>query len=607
MSQILSYRVELQRPEAHLFKVTLAVDAPDPEGLRVTLPAWIPGSYMIRDFARNIVRFRAFAGGRALRVSSVDKQTWVLEPTEEPVELVYEVYAWDLSVRGAHLDRTHGYFNGTSLFLRVVGQESRPHEVVLSAPAPDRVEGDWRVATTLPATEVDERGFGRYRTENYESLIDHPVEMGGFQTLDFEVEGVPHRMAVSGRALFDKKRLADDLQRICSAQAALFGELPVDRYLFLVQATADGYGGLEHRDSSSLMCSRRHLPSPRLAPEETDRHYREFLGLCSHEYFHLWNVKRIRPERFMALDLEAEAHTRLLWAFEGITSYYDDLMVLRAGCVRPEEYLETLAGTVTRVMRTPGRRLQSVAESSFHAWTRFYRQDENAPNALVSYYAKGALVALGLDVELRLASSDKVGLDDLMRRLWQEHGCCGRGVPEEGIQALAEGLVGRSLAPFFEDYVEGTVELPLGRWFQALGIGFRLRPARSDEDNGGAGTPELPRHPRLVLGVRTRKQGDFVALQHLYDGGAAQAAGLAAGDRLVALEGIQVTADNLDDLLQRHAHQESVEVMAFRRDELMRFEVRPQPAPADTCDLWLLSESELAPDQLARRRAWLGQ
>ncbi len=562
---------------------------------------------MIRDFARNVLALNASCRGRPLEAVPLDKQSWCVTGAEDELLLEYRVYAWEDSVRAAHLDQSHAFFNGTSLFLRAEGREQEPCELELSPPA-EAVWGRWRVATSLPPLEVDERGFGRYRAEDYWHLIDAPVEMGDHPEVAFEVRGVPHRLVFRGRCRFDGERLERDLQRICAAQADLFGELPLSRYHFLVSVAEEGYGGLEHRDSCALLCSRGDLPPPGM--ERPTEGYRRFLGLCSHEYFHLWNVKRIRPRRLAESLLEREAHTRLLWAFEGITSYYDDLMLVRSGAIGENEYLQLLAQTITRLLRTPGRRLQSVAESSFYAWTKFYKQDENAPNAIVSYYTKGALVALGLDVELRLRSDDRISLDDLMRRLWRRYGRGERPLAEGALQEEAEALLGAGLADFFDLAVTGTAELPLERWLAELGVELRTRAARNAEDLGGAvqgeGSDDTAGR-RFWLGADWAQKGDFVELSRVFEGGPAQKAGLAAGDRLVAVEGIQATSANLERLLRSPPERGTVEVAAFRGDLLHSFQLRPETAPADTCELRLLPEEELDGARLARRRRWLGR
>jgi len=603
MSAPLQYRIVVLNPAAHRYEVTLRIDDPDPAGQRITLPAWIPGSYMIRDFARNIVTIKAESMGRPIALDKCDKQTWQLPPLQGTVDIRYQVYAWDLSVRSAYLDQTRAYFNGSSVFLRVIGRESEQHQVDIAAPQDDELM-NWRVATTLPATVVDARGFGQYQVPSYDALIDYPVEISDHSPMQFTAAGIPHQMVISGRHRCDAERLTADLTRICEQHARMYGELPVDRYLFMTMATGDGYGGLEHRDSTSLMCARDDLPRPGMkAPEEG---YRRFLGLCSHEYFHLWNVKRIRPERLKQADLSVEIHTQLLWAFEGFTSYYDELALVRAGCIDSLSFLELLAQTITKVLRSTGRHKQTVAESSFDAWTKFYKQDENAPNAIVSYYTKGALVALGLDMQLRDATDDRVTLDDLMRELWQRYGKPDIGVPEDGIERLASELAGTDLSDFFARYVHGTDELPLDDWLASVGVGIQRRPAGDAIDQGKSSkTPPEAVEAKPVLGARWMVENGFARLSHVLDGGAAQAAGLSAGDRLIALDGIQLPADKVAQRIAQLPSGRTFSLHVFRRDELLAVELAPQPAPADTVTLWLLADDQLDSRQQARRSAWL--
>ncbi|MBS0352515.1 MAG: M61 family metallopeptidase [Proteobacteria bacterium] len=585
------FTIQAAQPAAHLFDITLRIERPDPAGQVLSLPAWIPGSYMIREFAKNIVSLSAKAGARHLAVVKRDKHTWVLPAgLDEPVTVNYTVYAWDLSVRTAHLDQTHGFFNGTSVFLKVHGCEARPHFVDIRPPRGLKDAG-WRVATSLPeaageAGAAERYGFGLYRAGDYDELIDHPVEMGTFSLAEFDACGVPHAVAITGRHDCDMTRLVSDLKPICEAQIRLFGEpAPMDRYVFLTMAVGDGYGGLEHRASTALLCSRNDLPYAGM--DEATEGYRQFLGLCSHEYFHTWNVKRIKPAAFVPYDLTQEGYTRLLWAFEGFTSYYDDLMLVRSGRISAKDYLALLSKTVTQVHKGSGRRKQSVADSSFEAWTKYYRQDENSPNAIVSYYTKGSLVALLLDLRLRADSKGARSLDDLMRTLWQRHGLTGVGVAEDGIFALAAELGGPALGRWLRELVEGTDELPLDVWLKRLGLTLTW-----EAPNSSPG-----------LGVRTTADGDAVKLANVYDGGAAQAAGLSAGDVLVALDGLRVTNANLDKLLARRLAGETMHVHAFRRDELMEFEVELQAVPADTAKLTFAERS--SGQAKALREAWL--
>jgi len=616
----LTYRVTPVRPEAHVFAVELSIPAPAADVLTLALPAWIPGSYMIRDFARNIVGLDAEQGATGgspaatvLPITKLDKQTWRvggIDPGRGAVTVRWEVYAWELTVRSAHLDRTHGYFNGTNLFLRVDGCDDRPCRVDL-LPPPDPDLADWRVATSMQRDGAEPWGFGTYRADDYDDLIDHPVEMGRFALVEFAVEGVPHAMALTGRQHADMDRLRDDLAPICAEHAAMFGELPADRYLFLTMVVGNGYGGLEHRFSSSLLCSRKELPAPARPRADgkaaaADKDYRRFLGLCSHEYFHLWNVKRIRPRVFAENGLDREVHTRLLWAFEGITSYYDDLALARSGRIDPKGYLELLAETITRVHRNPGRLAQTLAESSFDAWTKFYKQDENAPNAIVSYYAKGALAALALDLTLRRDSDGRCSLDDVMRALWQRHGRTGDGVGERGVEALAAEVSGLDLDGFFAHALDSTDDLDLESLLAGAGIALRWRPASGPADVGGVVDSFDPVEPRPDIGVRLQPEVGEARLAVVLDRRPAQRAGLAPGDQVVAVDGLKADAASLDALIDRAAVGEPVTLHAFRRDELMTFEVTPEPAPEDTCELRLL-DADAGADKavLERRAAWL--
>ena len=554
------------------------------------MPAWIPGSYLVREFAKHIVSIRAEAGGKAVRLKKLDKHTWQAAPVKgsEPLTITMTVYAWDLSVRGAHLDTTHGFFNGTSVFLRVLGQEDSPCLVHIAPPSGTAYK-HWRLATSLPPARGERGaakplGFGLFQAANYDELIDHPVEMGSFTHFSFEAGGVPHEVAITGRHDCDTERLAADLAKICTAQIDFFARpAPMTRYVFLVTAVGDAYGGLEHRASTALICKRADLPKP--GQTTISEGYRRFLGLCSHEYFHTWNVKRIKPAAFIPYDLERENYTSLLWAFEGFTSYYDDLFLLRSGVIDRASWLELIGETLTNVRKTPGRQVQSLSESSFDAWIKYYRQDENTPNAVVSYYSKGALFGLALDLTLR--AGGKATLDAVMQALWQRHGLTGLGVGDEDIRRIAEELSGLSLKRFFADYADSTRELPLERLLATAGLRLEW-------------IPDPKAKHGVDLGIRTRVENNEVVLAAVHPGGAAHAAGLSAGDTLVALDGLRITPATFDALLARQRPGNTVGVHAFRRDELLQTKVTLAPPVADTARLTLASKPN------ALRRAWLG-
>jgi len=595
------YRVTLLDSHAHLFEVACTVEQPDAEGQRFRLPVWIPGSYLIREFARNVVAIRAESGDMPVGLDKEAKDTWRAAPCVGPLTVTMHVYAHELSVRTAYLDQTRAYFNGASVFLCPDGRAAAPCIVDIARPADPR-QARWQVATSLPRDDAPAWGFGRYRASGYDELIDHPVEIGAFAVVSFDAGGATHDMAITGRQRADLPRLARDLARVCQWQCDLFGgapgsRAPFDRYLFLVTAVGDGYGGLEHRNSTSLLCKRDGLPQPGADAIADD--YLSFLGLASHEYFHSWMVKRIKPAAFTPYDLARENYTRQLWAFEGITSYYDDLALVRSGVVAPDRYLELVGRMVTNVLRTPGRQVQSVAESSFDAWIKFYRPDENTPNAVVSYYAKGALVALALDLELRRRGTS---LDALMRVLWQRHGAHGSGVPEGGIARIAADISGSNLDEFFARYVDGVDDPPLAELLAHVGVTLTRRAAADAKDRGG--TPPPPNaKAKTWLGAKWPPAGEL-KLQYVFAGGPAARAGLAANDVVIAVDGLRAAPEMLQTLCERRVAGETVGITAFRRDELMSFDVTLDAAPLDTA--WLALDPQAAAPEVQRRVQWLG-
>ncbi|EIJ46273.1 protease with the C-terminal PDZ domain-containing protein [Herbaspirillum sp. GW103] len=594
MATPIRYSITSLDPASHLYDVSITVDPPAADGQLFSLPAWIPGSYMIREFGKNIVQLRGQSNGRKVAVKKLDKHTWQAAPCKGALTLHYQVYAWDLSVRTAHLDRTHGFFNGTSVFLAAHGFEDGEQVVDIVRPEGEDFKR-WRVATAMPELKAKRYGFGTYVAPNYDALIDHPVEIGDFALATFQAHGVPHDVVITGRVPnLDMARLCDDLKKICEAQIAFFEprskRAPMDRYVFMTLAVGDGYGGLEHRASTALICSRADLPV-KGKPEQTDG-YRTYLGLCSHEYFHTWNVKRIKPAVFAPYDLRQENYTSLLWLFEGFTSYYDDLFLVRTGVIDIDNYLKLLGKTVTGVLRGTGRKKQSVAESSFDAWVKYYRQDENASNAIVSYYTKGSLVALGLDLTIRAQTRGRRSLDDVMRGLWARYGRDfyngkAQGVPEDEILALMEQLSGADLRRFHDRHIRGTEDVPLEDLLPAFGVAYEA---------------SLPADAKPWLGARIGKEGGDAKLAAVYEGGPAMLAGLSAGDKLVAIDGLRVPASGPDGLLARYRINDTVRIHAFRRDELMEFSLRLKSDTAPQVTLKALAKPVAV---LRLRKAWL--
>ena len=506
------YRVEVLDVTRHLFQVTLSV--PRPQATQVLeLPVWIPGSYLVREFARHVHRISAQQGKRPCTLTQLDKCSWSVQAQEDtPLTVTLQVHAHDASVRTAWLDAQRGFFNGTSLFLRVQGYTHLPHTLEVVAPAD---LPDWHLATGLSALQVDRRGFGTYRAASYDELADCPVELGAFWRGEFRACGSDYQFVVAGATpSFDGARLLADTQRIVEAEVRLWhgkGRAPHSRYVFMLWAVSDGYGGLEHRNSTALICKREDLQQ---GVKTASEGYVTLLGLISHEYFHTWNVKRLRPVQLAEIDYQRENMTSLLWFFEGFTSYYDDLLVCRAGLMDAARYLKRLNKTLNQVLQTPGRQVQSVAQASFEAWTKYYRPDDNSPNITVSYYTKGALVALCLDLSLRQQGHS---LDDVMRALWKR--CAAGPMSEDDLLTVLHELTGTSWQRQIQAWVHSTAELPLQALLQAHGVQVH------DDASQWA----------QRLGIRaTESQG--IQIKTVLHGGLAQRAGLCAGDEWLGIE-----------------------------------------------------------------------
>ena len=557
----IQYTVHAADLDGHRYEVTLRIANPDPTGQVLRMPAWIPGSYLIRDFSKHIETIAAFSilgtVETELPLERIDNDTWKLPAVaaNTVIEVRTLVHAFDTSVRTAYLDSERGFFNPSSLCLAVEGQTHLPTALAISP------IGTWSVQTTLSRVKTDAAGFGFYLAPNYDALLDHPVALGHFQTIDWKSRGTAHSMVIQGCLQeVDRKRLITDLSAICESIIDLFEpktkQAPFQRYLFLVNAVLSGYGGLEHSDSTALLCNRDHLPQA--GYPLNDDHYQEFLGLCSHEYIHAWLVKRIQPKAFQPYNLQGRNHTRLLWLFEGFTSYYDDLQLLRSGRIALQPYLNLVGKNWNMVLRGPGRHKQSVADSSFDAWTKYYQADEHTPNAVVSYYSKGALIALGLDLLIRVQTRHRKSLDNVMQLLWAAHGKTQEGLAEDGFNRIVLAAIGpdfkKSWLQFKARYIEGTHDLPLAQWLSAQGIVV---------DNKKMGSLE---NMKLQWGMRYSDQGGWAKVTHVLDGGIAQRAGLAPGDLLASINRQRISPSRLDAVFAQLQMGTNVRLRFYRQD-----------------------------------------
>lgn len=620
---MITYTITMPVPDTHLYHVEVEIDAVAGPTLDLVLPAWTPGSYMIREYARHVQEFAAAgADGSPLPWRKVAKDTWrVTTAGAGAIRATYKVYANELTVRTSHLDASHGYFNSACVCMYTPGRTSEPLLVRVGAPA------GWQVTTALP--EYQDKGTGgqgdkgialtpqpplplgkgesdlpapagsgaggegdlpSFLAADYDELVDSPFECGTHRLLHFSVDGIAHRIAIWGRGNEDEARLLADTRRIVEAQRDLFGGLPYPHYTFILHLTDGRGGGLEHRNSVTNQVDRWTF--------RPERSYERYLSLTSHELFHVWNVKRLRPAPLGPFDYQRENYTRLLWLMEGATSYYDELLLVRAGLVKPDRYIEKLADEILTLQSQPGRRIQSLEQSSFDAWIKFYRPDENSANTSISYYLKGSLVCLLLDMEIRRLTGGERSFDDLLRHLYAAYPHSGPGIPEDGamlaaIEAIA-GHHGGAFQTFLNRYVAGLDELNYPAAFAVVGLEPRWG-HRKPGPNGAA---------PAWLGVTFKRQGERTLIAAARSDGPAYAAGVYADDELLAIDGWRVNEDRLNARIAERAPGDTVRLSLFRGDRLIELPVTLAAAPPDALEFAPVPGASA--QQLAAYRAWLG-
>ena len=584
----LVYRLRMPEPHTHFLHVELEADGVSAPA-ELVMPSWTPGSYLMREFPRNVVAFLPRDGaGRPLAFEKTDKNTWRVEtPSDGKLIARYVVHADELSVRTSHLDASHACVNGASVFMLVRGREHEPHRVAVEAPQ------GWRTTVALP-----EESPGVFAAAHYDELVDSPFEIGTHPLFEWDVDGTPHRWAVWGRGNYDPARLMADATRIVRAEKALFGTLPYPDYTFFLHVAPGGSGGLEHRNSTLLLADRWSFRGPP---------YEHFLALTAHELFHVWNGKRIRPAVLGPFEYAREAYTRDLWVVEGFTTYYTDIILRRAGLISPQRYLDRLGEQITRLYGVPGRFVQPLADASFDAWIKFYRPDANTPNATVSYYHKGALVALLLDLKIRAATGNARSLDDVMRLLWERFGAPDVGFAEGEVERVAAEVAGSDLTAFFDAALRGTGELDYAPYLAAAGLevagAFDPRPGQPPR-TGPGGEPVPQRPPTEVrVGIQVKFEGGKTVVGNVLADSPAWRAGVNAGDELVALDGLRVGWESLTARMQEKKPGDRAVLTIFRRDELLNLVMPVEVGPPQR---WVVrSVAEPTPEQLRLREDWL--
>ncbi|MDY6784410.1 MAG: M61 family metallopeptidase [Cyanobacteriota bacterium] len=564
------YRVTMSPPESHLFEVSLQVPSWTSPVLNLKMPVWTPGSYLVREYARQVQYFAACNSEtqKPLLTQKLGKNHWQVQ-TEgvSSICVTYRVFANELSVRTNHLDGTHGYFNGAALFFFIPTWEKEPIHVEIVPPKPD-----WKVTTTLPLVPGKNNTF---EAPDFDTLVDSPFEIGTQAIYDFEALGKPHQLAVWGKGNLQCDRLIPDIRKIIEVEEEIYGELPYERYLFLLHLSANGYGGLEHKDSCSLNY-------PRLGFRTTEK-YNRFIQLVAHEFFHLWNVKRIRPKAFETFDYEQENYTTSLWFCEGATSYYDLIIPLWAGIYDGKAFLEILSKEITRYLSIPGRNVQPLSESSFDAWIKLYRRDANSDNSQISYYLKGEMISLLLDLLIRDRHNNQRSLNDVMRKMWQEFGRDEIGFSPEQLKGTIESVAGIDLTEFFARYLDNTDDLPFDEFLSPFGLQLKA-----------VGNGETI--PYLGMKVVSSDNGK-ATIQFVEANSPAGLVGIDPGDELLAIDGLRVTAEQFSDRLQDYQAGDSVEVAIFHQEELQLHQVtlaEPRPTRYKVSRVKSPSESQRA-------------
>ncbi len=573
----LTYFVKMTHPSSHLFEVGLQIEHWSDSVLNLKMPVWTPGSYLVREYARHIQDFKAVSKDKQKKLLSqkVAKNHWEVETKEvDNILITYRVFANELTVRTNHLDDTHGYFNGAALFYFIPGLEQTPITVEIIPP-----HATWKVSTALPKIPGK---VNQFYAQDFDTLVDSPFEIGNQAIYSFEVLGKPHHYAIWGTGNLQPKKLIEDTKKIIETEANLFGGLPYDDYLFILHLTQNSFGGLEHKNSCSLIYSRFYF-------RDTDK-YNRFLQLVAHEFFHLWNVKRIRPKAIETFDYEQENYTPSLWFSEGTTSYYDMVIPLRTGIYDAKKFLELLSKDITRFLRTPGRKVQPLSESSFDAWIKLYRRDNNSDNSQISYYLKGELVSLLLDLLIRAKYQNQRSLDNVMVQMWEQFGKSEIGFTPHQLQRIIESVADMDLQSFFNLYIDSTEELPFNKYLNPFGL--QVKPIMEEEN--------IP-----YLGIRVQSENNKEIIKLVEKGSPAAVEGIDPEDELLAINGIRVTAEQLNERLKDHQPNEIVSVTVFHQDELKTLSVtlgKPQPSRYEVMEI-----ENPSPLQQENLRGWLGK
>lgn len=548
----IAYIISIVNPESHLFNVELKIDNWQKKELNLKMPVWTPGSYLVREYSRHLQNFQAETEeNHKLNWQKKSKNHWLVNTeNKSQINIKYQIYGNELTVRTNHLDHSHGFFTGAGLFFYIPNYENQPLKVTINPP-----QNNWQITTSLAQIPTEKNTF---IAENFDTLVDSPFEIGIQKQYDFIVENKPHQWVIWGNGNIDIERIIKDTQKIIETESKMFGGLPYKDYKFILHLSASGFGGLEHKNCCVLNYPRFGFKNP--------EKYNRFMQLVAHEFFHLWNVKRIRPKELEKFDYEQENYTTSLWFSEGTTSYYDMIIPLRAGIYNQKTFFDLLSKDISQYLNISGRKIQPLSESSFDAWIKLYRRDAYSNNNQISYYLKGELVTLLLDLMIRNNTNNKKSFDDVMLKMWNKFGKKEIGFSREELIAEIESVAKEDLTEFFSLYLDTTEELPFNRYFEPFGL---VLTAKKQENN-------LP-----YLGLTLQKEGGIDKITFVEANSPAGKVGIEAGDELLAIDGFRVTSDTLMERLQDYQEGDIIEVTIFHQEELKTLKISlasPQPS-----------------------------
>lgn len=546
LSPNIHYFVSMSCPGSHLFEVTLNIENWQEKTLDLKMPVWTPGSYLVREYSRHLQNFTAHntKNKNNFKWKKLAKNYWVINTENQAnITVKYQIYGNDLTVRTNHLDATHGYFNGAALFFYLPNYENFPSKITINLP-----QSHWQITTSLPTISSSQNTF---LAKNFDTLVDSPFEIGTQKIYDFQVDNKPHQWVIWGDGNIEAEKLIKDTQKIIKTEEKIFGSLPYDNYFFLLHLSASGFGGLEHKNCCVLNY-------PRFAFKKPEK-YNRFIQLVAHEYFHLWNVKRIRPKALESFDYDQENYTTSLWFSEGTTSYYDMIVPLRAGIYNRQTFFELLSKDISQYLTIPGRNIQPLNESSFDAWIKLYRRDSYSNNCQISYYLKGQLLTLLLDLLIRNNSDSQKSFDDVMKEMWLKFGQQEIGFTPEQLKAEIEAIASTDLTEFFHLYLDTTTALPFNQYFEPFGLKLE---------------PQIDNNIPPYLGFNIQKKNGTEEITFVDANSPAGKAGIDAEDQLLAIDGFQVTIDNLTDRLLDYQANDTIKLTYFHQQQLKTVDIK---------------------------------